>query len=92
MSDWWEAFVISGYYGMGDPLARSSRIRKKGHSEGDAKAAFVPMKRIPLSEDREQRRGNACPPGRAWVRDGIVGFCSPSIFWIYHDLVVTRVL
>jgi hypothetical protein len=25
MSDWWEAFVISGRYGMGDPLARSSQ-------------------------------------------------------------------
>ena len=24
MSDWREAFVISGRYGMGDPLARSS--------------------------------------------------------------------
>jgi hypothetical protein len=29
MSDWREAFVISGRYGMGDPLARSSTMLKK---------------------------------------------------------------
>jgi hypothetical protein len=26
LSDWREAFVISGRYGMGDPLARSSPV------------------------------------------------------------------
>jgi hypothetical protein len=26
LSDWREAFVISGSYGMGDPLARSSPL------------------------------------------------------------------
>jgi len=32
MSDWREAFVISGCYGMGDPLARSSPMGTKSHS------------------------------------------------------------
>jgi len=65
MSDWREAFVISGRYGMGDPLARSSPMGKQSHSQVCAKAAIAPGKLIPMSEDREQRRGEACPPGRA---------------------------
>jgi hypothetical protein len=72
MSDWWEAFVISGCYGMGDPLARSSRMGKKGHSEGYAKAAFVPMKRIPLSEGREQRRGRLARQGEPQARRTVI--------------------
>jgi hypothetical protein len=65
VSDWREAFVISGCYGMGDPLARSAPTVTKSHSQGPAKAAVVCMKLIPMSEDREQRRGEACPPARA---------------------------
>ena len=65
MSDWREAFVISGLYGMGDPLARSSPIGMKSHSQVSAKAGAAPRSWIPMSENREQRRGEACPPARA---------------------------
>jgi len=62
LSDWREAFVISGSYGMGDPLARSSPLRQASNCKHSAEAAVAPMKLIPLSEDREQWRGEACPP------------------------------
>ena len=62
MSDWREAFVISGRYGMGDPLARSSPMGKESNSQLTAEAPVAPSKLIPLSEDREQWRGKACPP------------------------------
>ena len=62
MSDWWEAFVISGCYGMGDPLARSSRMRTGSHSRRSVWEAVAPMKIKTLGEDREQRRGEASPP------------------------------
>jgi hypothetical protein len=61
-SAWWEAFVISIGYGMGDPLARSSPIGKRDHSQVTAEAAVALKKWIPLSEDREQWRGEASPP------------------------------
>ena len=40
------------------------------------KASVAPMKLIPGSEDREQRRGEACPPGRA---AGEAGGHHPSV-------------
>ena len=54
--------VISIGYGMGDPLARSSPIGKRDHSPVTAEAAVALKKWIPLSEDREQWRGEASPP------------------------------
>jgi hypothetical protein len=47
---------------MGDPLARSSPIGKRDHSQVTAEAAVALKKWIPLSEDREQWRGEASPP------------------------------
>ena len=76
MSDWREAFVISGRYGMGDPLARSSLMRTKTHSQVSAKADVMCMKLISMSGDREQRRGEACPPARA---TGEAGGHHPSV-------------
>jgi hypothetical protein len=44
LSDWWEAFVISGCYEMGDPLARA-KARGTGMGElarlSRSKAGFV---------------------------------------------------
>jgi hypothetical protein len=61
---WWEAFVISGRYGMGDPLARSSPIGESSNSKLSADTAVATLRLTPLSEDREQWRGEACPPAR----------------------------
>jgi hypothetical protein len=42
LSDWWEAFVISGYYEMGDPLALTKwgtpwpRAKSRGTGRGEA--------------------------------------------------------
>ena len=58
----WEAFVISIGYGMGDPLARSLPMGKESHSPISADDRAAPRKSIPLSEDREQWRGEAGPP------------------------------
>ena len=62
MSDWGEAFVISRRYGMGDPLARSSPVGKQGSSQLSAQAVLAPRNLVPMSEDREQWRGEASPP------------------------------
>jgi hypothetical protein len=42
LSDWWEAFVISGRYEMGDPLAPSE---VEGNREGGASRACPAPKR-----------------------------------------------
>jgi hypothetical protein len=76
MRDWREAFVISGRYAMGDPLARSSPMGKQSHSQVSPQASVAPGTLIPMSEDREQRRGEACPPGRA---AGEAGGHPPSV-------------
>jgi len=76
MSDWRKAFVISGRYGMGDPLARSSPMQKQSHPQASAKASVAPRSLISMSEDREQWRGEACPPGRA---GGEAGGHHPSV-------------
>jgi hypothetical protein len=62
LSDWWEAFVISGCYGMGDPLARTSRMRRESQPYSFVPDAAAPMKIKARCEDREQRRGEASPP------------------------------
>ena len=62
LSDWWEAFVISGRYGMGDPLARFSMMWTESHSQLPVKPHLALKNLIALSEDREQWRGEACPP------------------------------
>ncbi len=49
LSDWWEAFVISGCYEMGDPLAPSE---VEGNREGGGLSASGGLVRL--------RR--ACPP------------------------------
>jgi hypothetical protein len=76
MSDWREAFVISGRYGMGDPLARSAARGIKSHSQRSAKSAVALGPLIFMTEDREQRRGEACPAGRA---AGEAGGHHPSV-------------
>ena len=76
MSDWREAFVISGRYGMGDPLARSSPMGNQSHSQVSAKASVAPRLLIPMTEDREQWRGEAWPPARA---AGDAGGHHPSV-------------
>jgi hypothetical protein len=40
LSDWWEAFVISGRYEMGDPLAPSE---VEGNREGGGLSACPPL-------------------------------------------------
>jgi hypothetical protein len=42
LSDWWEAFVISGRYEMGDPLAPSE---VEGNREGGGLSACPAPKR-----------------------------------------------
>ncbi|MBL7177280.1 MAG: hypothetical protein ISS66_15770 [Desulfobacteraceae bacterium] len=43
LSDWWEAFVISGRYEMGDPLAPPSEV--EGNREGGGLPACPAPKR-----------------------------------------------
>jgi hypothetical protein len=49
-------------YGMGDPLARSSTTSTERHSQLPEEAPLALKNLIPLSEDREQWRGEASPP------------------------------
>jgi hypothetical protein len=69
LSDWREAFVISGSYGMGDPLARSSTMGQASDSKVPPEAALASMKLIPLSE----RTGNS-GGGRLARLDFLAGF------------------
>jgi hypothetical protein len=52
LSDWWEAFVISGRYEMGDPLAPSE---VEGNREGD------PLAPSEVEGNREGGASRACP-------------------------------
>jgi hypothetical protein len=54
--------VISIGSGMGDPLARSSEMRRERGSQGPGETAPALWETVPLSEDREQWRGEASPP------------------------------
>jgi hypothetical protein len=47
---------------MGDPLARSSAMKKESHSQKSAETIFSPRDLMPMSEDREHWRGEAGPP------------------------------
>jgi len=41
LSDWWEAFVISGCYEMGDPLAPSEGVPCRPEVEGNREGGGI---------------------------------------------------
>jgi hypothetical protein len=49
LSDWWEAFVISGCYEMGDPLAPSE---VEGNREGASESKKRYRDRINMDSDK----------------------------------------
>jgi hypothetical protein len=71
---------------MGDPLARSSWMGKERHFQRTELSHALP-KLMPKGEDREQRRGEACPPRRA---AGEAGGHYPSVTPCFqHRLMIS---